>query len=126
MTSGLPKKYMAGWVPRYLRQAKLGYLPADSVICTQNARDTKGANHYTDLVMLPYTDFYRMQSYLGLQHVLAIAPSGGEAFNPFFVIKNPKHVIVPKDHPNPEAYARAYFLIEFGIVKSDKAAFEKD
>lgn len=117
---------MAGWVPRYLRQSKLGYLPENSIICTQTVRGQKGENHYTDLVMLPYNDFHRMQSYLGLQHVLAVAPSGGGAYNPFFVIKNPKHVTVPKDHPNPEAYARAYFLIEFGVLKSEKLVLESD
>jgi hypothetical protein len=124
MTGTLPKKYMAGWVPRYLRQSKLGHLPIDCVICTQTVRGSDNTNHYTDLVMLPDPEFQRMQSYLGLQHVLTMAPRGGESFDPFFVIKNPKHVTVPKDHPNPEAYARAYFLIEFGVLTPDKIAIE--
>jgi hypothetical protein len=89
-------------------------------------RGNDNTNHYTDLVMLPATDFHRMQSYMGLQHVLAAAPSGGGAFNPFFVIKNPRHVTVPKNHPNPDAYARAYFLIEFGVVTPNKIALEDE
>jgi hypothetical protein len=118
------KKYMAAWVPRYLRQTKLAYLPAESVICTQTVRNDGGQNIYTDLIMLPVKDFKRMQGYIGLQ--LAAAPTPVGSFDPVFAVKGAKQVVVPENQPNPEAYARAYFLIEFGIVTPDKIALEND
>lgn len=117
----MPRKYMAGWVPRYIRQTKLGYLPIDSVICTQNARSAEsGVNNYTDLVMLPVQDFERMRSAVGLQHVLAPALSPMKIPGAAFIIRDPRQVTVPANHPDPKAYARSYFLKNYGVMTEEQ------
>jgi hypothetical protein len=115
------KKYMATPVPRFLRQSRLGYLPTHCIIDSYLMKGNEGANLYLDLVMLPVQQFSRMRSNVGLQHVIAPALNAGPSFNPGFVINNVKEVAVPDSEPDPEAYAKNYFLKEFGLSESGPA-----
>jgi len=111
----LPKKFMAGTVPRFLRQARLAYLPSRCVIGSRLTVGANGANLYFDIVMLPEPEFVRMRSNVGLQHVVAPALKAGPTFNPGFVIVDARYVVVPDEEPDPETYARNYFITLFGL-----------
>jgi hypothetical protein len=113
------KTYMAGSVPRFLRQSKLSHLPYASVIGSHAIRADNGSSLYFDIIMLPLPEFQRMRSYVGLQHVNTpvLQPAGD--LKPSFVITNAKQVTAPADEPNPEEYAKNYFLLEFGLIKPE-------
>ncbi len=65
--------------------------------------------------MLPEPEFVRMRSNVGLQHVVAPALKAGPTFNPGFVIADARYVVVPDGEPDPEAFARNYFITLFGL-----------
>lgn len=116
-----PRKYLAGWVPRFMRQTKLGHLPLDAVICSQTVQREDGQNVYMDMIMLPVQEFQRMQGYIGLQHVASPVYSIGKSFDPVFSIKDIKQITVPEDELDPRTYAREYFLAAFGVLKPTRA-----
>jgi hypothetical protein len=119
-----PKKYMAASVPRFLRQTSLGYLPLQCVIGSRLVKGAAGANLFFDIIMLPVNEFQRMKNNVGLQHVIAPALKAGPAFKAGFVCADTKEVVVPADEPDPEGYARNYFMLEFGLAGPTAPAAE--
>ena len=115
-----PKQYMAGSVPRFLRQTKLGYLPMNSLVGSRSIKGDGGVNLVLDIIMLPVPEFQRMKTNVGLQHVLAPGLKADASFNPTYIIADAKHVTVPPDEPAPENFARHYFMIEFGLLTPEK------
>lgn len=109
-------KFVAGSVPRYLRQTKLGHLPTTCVIGSHATRNADGATFAYDVIMLPAPQFQRMRSQVGLQHVVSPTLKAGPAVNPAFVIADAKEVVVPEGEADPEAYARRYFQQLFKLV----------
>lgn len=117
-----PRKYMAGSVPRFLRQTRLAHVPPSCVIGSKLQKGDGGANIVFDIIMLPMQEFTRMKSQVGLQHVIAPGPQMGPSFNPSFVMANAKEVTVPAEEPNPENYAKTFFLLHFGLLEPDPPA----
>jgi hypothetical protein len=107
---------MAAPVPRFLRQTRLNYLPSHCVIGSYLVESKGGANLYFDIIMLPAQQFQHMKSNVGLQQIMAPNPSPLPGLNPSFVVNDVRQVVVPADEPNPEAYAKNYFLVEFGLI----------
>lgn len=112
-----PNKYMAGSVPRYLRQTRLGYLPLNCILGSRAQKGNTDENLIFDVVMLPVKDFQRMRSYVGNAPVITPTLKFGSSYEPVFLLKDVKEVIVPKDEPDPENFARNYFLGVFGLVQ---------
>ncbi|MGB9154261.1 MAG: hypothetical protein WCD70_14370 [Alphaproteobacteria bacterium] len=110
---------MAASVPRFLRQARVGYLPSTCVIGSRLLKGDGGVNLYYDIIMLPEPEFVRMKSNIGLQHVIAPGPKMGPTFSPMFVLKDTKHVTVPADELDPVNYAKSHFMIAFGLMTPD-------
>ena len=110
---------MAASVPRFLRQTRLGYLPLNCIIGSHTTQGAGGSNLFFDLIMLPVPEFTRMRSNVGLQHVIAPALKAGPSFTPSFVLSNTREVVVPEDEPDPEAFAKNYFLVAFGLIKPE-------
>ena len=115
-------KYMAAPVPRFLRFSRLAYLPPSCVIGSRLTRGDAGNNLYFDIIMLPVNEFTRMKSNVGLQHIIAPALKAGPTFNPGFVLSETREVVVPDDEPDPEVYAKKYFLGIFGVTTAETAA----
>ncbi len=110
------KRYMAGSIPRFLRQTKLGYLPLNCLLGSRIQRGNEGVNLIYDFVMLTIPEFQRVKSNIGLQHVLAPALKIDTTFSPGFVITDAKTCIVQLKETDPEGYARSYFLMQFGLI----------
>lgn len=110
---------MAGSVPRFLRQSRLAYIPAQCIIGSKQQTGDGKTNLIFDFVMLPMQEFTRMRSQVGLQHVIAPGPKIGPTLNPGFVITNVKEVTVPEEEPDPENYAKTYFMLQFGLLEPD-------
>ena len=109
------RKFMAAPVPRFIRQAKLGYLPMNTVIGGYLIKGDGGANMVMDVVMLPVQQFQRMRSNVGLQHVATPGLQAGPGLMPSFMLKDVKEVTVPEAEPDAEAWAKAYFIREFKL-----------
>jgi len=109
-------KYMAASVPRFLRQTRLGYLPLTCIIGTKLIKGEKGQNLVFDIVMLPAQQFQRMRTYVGLQHIATPELRMGPSFQPSYVLADAKVITVPADLPDPVAFAREHFMVEFGLI----------
>ncbi len=109
------KRYMAASVPRSLRQQRLGHLPSSSIIGSKHQRGKDGGNLVHDVIMLPEPQFVRMKGNVGMQQVANPGLRAGADFQPGFVMQDTKTVTVPPDALHPEAFARAYFIKEFGL-----------
>lgn len=122
----MSKRYMAGSIPRFLRQTKLGYLPLNCLIGSRVIHGERGNNLVLDVIMLPAPEFQRMKSNIGLEHVLAPSLKMDATFKPGFVIVDKKEVAVPAGEPDPEAYAREYFMKEFGLLSPEPPDGDKN
>jgi hypothetical protein len=118
------RKYMAASVPRYIRQSRAGYLPANCLIGSRTVKGEGGANLSFDIVMLPAPQFLRMKTSVGQQFVIAPtpAPQQGLNFNMSFMLTDTKEVTVPEGETDPEGWARHYFMIAFGLIGPEKPA----
>lgn len=114
-----PKVFMAASVPRFLRQTRLGHLPLNNIIGSRITQGDGGANLVFDVVMVPVNEFQRIKNGVGLQHIAAPALKAGPAFMPSFMLTDAKKVVVPASEPDPEAFARHYFLKEFRLLQPD-------
>lgn len=89
----------------------------DVVIGTHYTKGTLGSNLVYDVIMLPVRQFQRMRLTVGVQYVAAPTPRpGGDSFSPVFVLADTKQIIVPPDELSPKAFAKDYFLKEFGLL----------
>lgn len=113
------KKYMAASVPRSVRQQRLGYLPAKCIIGSRVLKGNGGANLYYDVVMLPEPEFVRMRTSMGLQ--ITQAPTMGGALSSAATLADTKHVVVPEEESDAEAYARNHFIAAFGLAAANGA-----
>ncbi|HEV7454003.1 MAG TPA: hypothetical protein VGO07_01970 [Candidatus Saccharimonadales bacterium] len=111
-------------MPRFLRTARLSYLPTHSIIGSRYIKGADGGNLIFDIVMLPVEQFQRMRSNVGLQHVAAPALKLGPQLAPSFVLADAKEVIVPCDEPDPENFAKNYFMKAFGLITLSEPAFQ--
>lgn len=118
----LPKRFMAASVPRSLRQQRLGHLPASSIIGSKHQRGKDGGNLVHDIIMLPEPQFVRMKGNVGMQQVVSPGLRAGSDFQPSFVMQDTKTVTVPADAVDQEAFARHYFIKEFGLEEWADAA----
>jgi hypothetical protein len=106
-----PRKYMAASVPRFLRVARLSYLPLQSVIGCWYIERRNDVHYIFDIIMLPADQFMRAKSYLGVPD--AAAPTLSRSIATSYVLKDTKEIIVPDNEVKPEIYARDYFLTLF-------------
>jgi hypothetical protein len=113
---------MAASVPRFMRTARLAYLPLQTVIGSYIVRGDGGVNLIFDVIMLPELEFKRMRSHVGLQNIVApnLRP-GNASFAPTFVPSDQKQVEVPADILDPRAYAHAHFVRAFGLDRPEGA-----
>lgn len=109
------RRYMAGSVPRSLRQSRLGHIPFSSVIGSKHQRGKYGGNLVFDIIMLPEPEFVRMKGTVGVRQVVGPAFKADASFQPGFVIQDQRFVVVPEDALDQEAYARTHFIKEFGL-----------
>jgi hypothetical protein len=107
---------MAASVPRFLRQARLAYLPLDCVIGSRAIEGDNGENLIFDVIVLPEKQFQRMKTYVGLQNELTPVLAAGPIFEPSFILTDTKTIAVPEDESNAQSYARNHFMIEFDLV----------
>jgi len=66
--------------------------------------------------MLPQSEFHHMAGALGLQQIMTPNLSAEAVHMPGFVLQNVKEVTVPNGEGDPEAYAKSYFLLEYGLL----------
>jgi hypothetical protein len=108
-------KFQAAPVPRFIRQAKLSYLPMNVVIGSYLIKGDGGSNIVMDVIMLPAQQFQRMRTNVGLQHVATPTLQAGPGLMPSFMLKDVKEITVPEGEPDAEGYAKAYFVREFKL-----------
>jgi hypothetical protein len=121
------RKYMAGTVPRFLRQTRLGHLKLNCVIGSRLIVGSTGNNLYYDIIMLPAQEFARMKTNVGLQHMNApVAQPGGASFAPGFVVTDAQEVTVPSNESDPDIFARLYFLEKFNLLVLERSSIEKN
>jgi curved DNA-binding protein CbpA len=113
-TKNPPKKYMAAYVPRSIRTARLGYLPLHTIIGSKALKKENDISFVFDYFMLPEDQFLRAKSYLSSPEVVLPALQYGK-FAPPYTLKDIKEVFVPEDEPDPEEYAKNYFRTEFAL-----------
>lgn len=115
-----PRHYMAASVSRYMRQTKLGYVSPRYIIGSRVTKGDGGANLYFDVVMLPPPQFQNMRTSLGARQVYAPSISAEGNFQPGIVLTDIKRVTVPEGEPDPESWAKNYFMKEFGLAGSEE------
>jgi hypothetical protein len=116
-------EYIAASVPRFLRQTKLAYLPPEKIIGTHYTECSQGGKLVYDVIMLSPQQFSRMKAGIGMQLAPAPTPTplpNNGALFPGFVVSDAKRLVVPETEPDPESFARAYFLKEFGLDGASK------
>jgi len=126
-----PRKYMAGSVPRSLRLTRSGLFPPNCIIGSivmKGASNRKGeatTNIIRDVVMMPLQAFARMKTNIGVNLVLSPAlKMGGADFAPGYVFTDIREFVVPADEPDPDTFAKNYFLKKFGLAAADKTRKE--
>ena len=76
-----------------------------------------------DVIMLSPQQFSRVKSGIGMQLAPAPTPTpmpfNGSLF-PGFVVSDAKRLTVPENEPDPEGFARTYFLNEFKLEGPSK------
>jgi len=117
-----PRKYIAASVPRFIRQSRLGYLPAQRIIGSKLSPGQGSGNLYFDIVMAPAQEFQRIKNGVSLAPVVAPNPQPGLNLNASFIMADIKEVVVPPDEADPEQYAKNYFLMHFGLLIPEKPA----
>jgi hypothetical protein len=105
---------MAAPILRNVRQAKLNYLPTSCIIGSHDF----GNGVLSDIVMLPAKEFIRMKTYAGMSHNLTLSMTPGEKLSSGYALTDIREIVVPEDVPDPEAYAREYFIASFGLQSS--------
>jgi hypothetical protein len=106
--------YMAAGVPRYIRTARLGYLPLDCVIGSSATAAKDGSNAVFDIIMLPEKEFLRMKIYLATPDIGTPALQRGR-LTPAYTPQDVGRIVVPEDEADPEDFARKYFIEKFKI-----------
>lgn len=117
--SSSARKYMAASIPRSIRTARLGYLPVQTIIGHRTIKKEKDINFIFDIVMLPEIQFVRAKSYLSAPDIINAQLQYGK-FTPAYTPQDVKTVTVPPGEPDPEAYARNYFMKEFGLSTASR------
>ncbi len=111
-----PRKYIAASVPRFMRQGRLGWLPAKYIIGSKLSAGKGSGNLYYDVIMAPVQEFQRIRNSVSLAPVVAPNPQPGLNLNASFIMSDMKEVTVPTDEADPEQYAKNFFLVHFGFV----------
>jgi hypothetical protein len=108
------KKYLAAFLPRSIRAARLDYLPARTIIGYKVTKKPGDLNLVFDCIMLPEDQFVRARSYLAAPDVMGAALGQGK-FSPPYILKDIKEIVVSAGEDDPEEFAKNYFLKVFGI-----------
>lgn len=115
---------MAASIPRSFRLMRPGLFPPTCIIgalVMTGSSDGKGTTTSTiirDVIMMSQRSFQNMKAHASVNLVLAPALRlGGSDCAPGFVFTDIREVNVPATEPNPEAFAKAYFLEKFGLVE---------
>jgi hypothetical protein len=116
-SKGPATRYMAASIPRYIRTARLGYLRLDCIIGSWFIEAENDLNYVFDVIMLPEREFVRARLYLGVPDTGSLNLERGR-FMPAYVPKDVKTVIIPSGEPDAAAYAKKYFVKEFGLDKA--------
>ncbi|HUY69133.1 MAG TPA: hypothetical protein VMV79_07515 [Alphaproteobacteria bacterium] len=117
-----PRTYMAASVPRFIRTARLSHLPLNTIIGYWFTKAADNSHYVFDVIMLPALEFLRTKSYLAVPDTASPSLQAGK-FAPPYIPKDVKEVTVPSDEADPESFARAHFIKEFGekiIVATSK------
>jgi len=107
-------KYMAAFIPRYMRTLRLPHLPLNVIIGSKMLNAHKGQGMIYDAVMLPELDFQRMKLYLSGQVSGTITLERGPV-QPAYIPQGVAEITIPPNEQDPETFARLYFLEEFGL-----------
>jgi len=106
------QKYIAAYVPRYIRTGRLWYLSLDTVIGAKSVAGS-GSMIY-DLIMLPEKEYTRARLYLGMENPNSIEFSMSKR-TPAYIPKYVKEISVSASELNPNQYAKRYFRQVFGL-----------
>ncbi len=107
------QKYIAAYIPRYMRTSRLWYLPPHAIIGSKQVGDAVGANAIYDVIMLPEKEYMRARLYLGAQNMGNNELRRG-AWTPAFVPQFVREIDVRLTTKNPRSHARRYFQQAFG------------
>ena len=113
-----PKKYFAASVPRSVRTTRLSYLPPSAVIGCWFIKTENQLNFIYDVIMLADVQFARAKSYLATPETAIPSLHHGK-FSPPYTLTDLKEVVVPTDEPDPHAFAKAHFMLQFDLVKAE-------
>ncbi|MDD3183180.1 MAG: hypothetical protein PHD48_10325 [Alphaproteobacteria bacterium] len=116
------RTYIASVVPRFIRTSRLAYIPMKNVIGSRVVGDGKNSTIIYDIIMLPESEFARARMHAGMQHIIAPTPHIGETMPVGTVPSDVKRLDVPDGEPDPEAYARAYFVKAYRMEPHCKRA----
>jgi hypothetical protein len=104
-----PQKYMAAFVPRFIRSTRLSYIPINNVIGSKMMKNERNIPMAYDLIMLPEMPFMRMKLRLGSEDMASTSLSQSN-LSPAFSLKNILEIVVPSTEANADAFAKAHFL----------------
>jgi len=110
--SGPGKKYFAASIPRFIRSARLSYVPANCIIASWHIAQKNDVNFIYDVIMLPEREFLRARMHLATPDVATPTLSRG-GFSPAYMPKDIKTVTVPEGEAQPEKYAKEHLLEQF-------------
>ncbi len=109
--------YTAASVPRYMRTARLGYLPLSAVI---GSRSIGGIAY--DIIMLPAHEFMRARHYLASAAVNPFMALERTKITPPYIPQDIQEVTVLAGAANPTALAAQHFLQAFGLLDKTRDA----
>jgi hypothetical protein len=106
-----PQKYMAAFVPRFIRSTRLSYIPINNVIGSKMLKNERNMPMVFDLIMLPEMPFMRMKLRLSTEDMASTSLSKGNMPSAFS-LKNIFEIVIPSTEKNADAFAKAHFLKE--------------
>ena len=108
--------YWAASIPRFIRQAKLNYLPAASVIGSHRHEQGTGVYLQMDVVMLSETEFRRARLFLGMENT-GNPTLEMSRYTPAYVPTDAHKIELPPDEQDPWHAARSHFLEIFKLQR---------